>query len=198
VIEFTLMLPLAMMILFGMIEFGILFTHAMTIQYAVREGARAAAALANGGGTLGCSTGQSPNWKTVDPLAIAAVERVLQSPGSQVVLASVTKIVIYKANATTGADDQNLHNTWTYSFGTGPMPTGTTDKLNFVDASYPDSDSWKACARSNGGTVDSVGVSVTYTYTFKTPLASIFGMFGGGSPSLTITDKTVMDLNPTS
>jgi Flp pilus assembly protein TadG len=199
VIEFALMMPLAMMILFGMIEFGILFTHAMTIEYAVREGARAGASLANGGGTNGCNTGQSPNWKNVDPLIIAAVERVLQSPGSQIVLARVTTIIIYKANTTTGADTVGSRNTWRYSAGGGPTPIGTTDRLNFVDTAYPDSDGWKACARSNGGaTIDPLGVSVTYTYNFQTPLTAIFRMFGGAGASLTITDRTVMDLNPTS
>jgi hypothetical protein len=196
-VEFSLLVPLFMMILFGMIEFGVAFTHELTIEYAVREGARAGAALSNGGGNLGCSAGQSVNWKTVDPLVIAAVERVLQSPGSQIVVARVSKIVIYKANPVTGADDQGLHNTWLYSAAGGPMPQGTTDKLNFADASYPDGDAWRACTRNNASpNIDSIGVSIVYTYAFETPLASILGFFGGGTPSLTVTDKTVMDLNP--
>ena len=196
-VEFSLLVPLFMMLLFGMIEFGIAFTHELTIEYAVREGARAGAALSNGGGNLGCSTGQSVNWKSVDPLVIAAVERVLQSPGSQVVVARVSKIVIFKANPTPGADDQGLHNTWLYSSGGGPIPQGTPDHLNFVDASYPDGDSWRACSRSNASpNIDSIGVSIVYTYQFQTPLATIFGFFGGGTPSLQVTDKTVMDLNP--
>lgn len=196
-VEFSLLVPLFLMILFGMIEFGIAFTHELTIEYAVREGARAGAAMSNGGGNLGCGSGQSTNWKTVDPLVIAAVERVLQSPGSQIVVARVSKIVIYKANPSTGADDQGLHNVWLYSAGGGPTPQGTTDKLNFVDASYPDGDAWRACARSNASpNIDSIGVSIVYTYTFETPLATILGFFGGGTPSLAVTDRTVMDLNP--
>lgn len=196
-VEFSLLVPLFMMILFGMIEFGIAFTHELTIEYAVREGARAGAALTNGGGNLGCSSGQSPNWKTVDPLVIAAVERVLESPGSQVVVARVSKIVIFKANPVTGADDQGYHNTWLYSAGAGPIPQGTPDHLNFVDSSYPDGDGWRACTRSNASpNIDSIGVSIAYTYTFETPLAAILGFFGGGSPSLAVTDRTVMDLNP--
>jgi len=196
-VEFSLLVPLFMMLLFGMIEFGIAFTHELTIEYAVREGARAGSALSNGGGNLGCSAGQSVNWKTVDPLVIAAVERVLESPGSQIVVARVSKIVIFKANPATGADDLGLHNTWLYSSGGGPIPAGTTDHLNFVDASYPNGDSWRACSRSNASpNIDSIGVSIVYTYQFQTPLATILGFFGGGTPSLEVTDKTVMDLNP--
>lgn len=184
-----------MLILFGMIEFGFVFTHDLTVEYATREGARAGAALANGGDKLGCS---GTSWKNVDPLVVAAVERVLQSPGSQVVVASVSKIVVYKADPTTGANNQGLQDVWVYSSAAGPTPQGSTDPLNFVDSSYPNSDAWKACSRSNSlPSPDSIGVSLTYTYTFQTPLASIMRFFGGSSAAtLTISDKTVMQLNP--
>ena len=193
-VEFTLIVPVFLMILFGMIEFGFVFTHDLTVEYATREGARAGAALANGGDTVCTGTA----WKTVDPLVIAAVERVLQSPGSQVVVSSVSQIVIYKANPTTGANDQGAQNVWTYSPGGGPIPLGSTDHLNFVDSSYPNGDAWKACNRSNAlPSPNSIGVSLTYTYAFQTPLSSILRYFGGsGGASLTITDRTVMQLNP--
>ena len=195
-VEFTLIIPVFLLILFGMIEFGFVFTHDLTVEYATREGARAGAALANGADPNGCS---GTNWKTVDPLVIAAVERVLQSPGSQVVIANVSQIVIYEANPTTGANDQGLQDVWTYSPGAGPVPLGSTDHLNFVDSSYPNGDAWKACARSNAlPSPNSIGVSLTYTYAFQTPLASVMRFFGGaGSATLTLTDKTVMQLNPT-
>ncbi len=194
-----MIVPVFLLILFGMLEFGFVFTHDLTLEYATREGARAGAALDNGGGTLGCGVGQSPNWQTVDPLVIAAVERVLSSPGSQVVIANVSQIVIYKANPTTGANDQGLQDVWTYSAGGGPIPQGATTHLNFVDASYPDSDAWQACSRSNAApNIDSLGISLTYTYHFVTPLAAVEGFFGGGSPTLTMVDKTVMQLNPSS
>jgi hypothetical protein len=197
IVEFALILPLFLLILLGMIEFGFIFTHDLTVEYATREGARAGSALDNGGGTLGCGVGQSPNWKTVDPLVIAAVERVLASPGSQIVIANVSKIVIYKANPSTGANDQGLQDVWTYSAGAGPIPGGGTQHLDFIDSSYPNGDAWQACARTNAApNIDSIGVSLTYTYHFQTPLAAVESFFGGGSPTLTLTDKTVMQLNP--
>jgi hypothetical protein len=194
-VEFTLVIPAFLLILFGMIEFGFVFTHNLTLEYATREGARAGAALGNGGDTNGCS---GTKWQTVDPLVIAAVERVLQSPGSQVVISNVSKIVIFKANPSTGANDQGAQNVWTYSPGAGPIPAGSTDHLNFVDSSYPSSDPWKACSRSNAlPSPNSIGVSLTYTYTFQTPLASVLRFFGGsGSATLTQSDQTVMQLNP--
>ena len=197
IVEFALVLPLFLLILLGMIEFGFIFTHDLTVEYATREGARAGSALDNGGGTLGCGVGQSPNWQTVDPLVIAAVERVLASPGSQVVLPNVSRIVIYKANPATGANDQGMQDVWTYSAGAGPIPAGGTAHLDFVDSSYPNGDAWQACSRTNATpNINSIGVSLTYTYHFQTPLAAVESFFGGGSPTLTITDKTVMQLNP--
>ncbi len=194
-VEFALILPVFLLILLGMIEFGFVFSHDLTIEYATREGARAGAALDNGGGPLGCPGAAS--WQTVDPLVVAAVERVLTSPGSQVLVANVSRIVIYKADPTTGANDQGLEDVWTYAPGAGPVPSGDTQPLDFVDSSFPGGDAWPACSRSNvAPRIDSIGVSVSYTYHFQTPLATVEGFFGGGNPTLTITDKTVMQLNP--
>lgn len=195
VVEFSLLVPIFMMILFGMIEFGFVFTHQLTVEYATREGARAGAALGNGGGTQGCA---GTTWKAVDPLVIAAVERVLQSPGSQVVISNVSQIVIYKANPVTGANDQGLQNVWVYAPGSGPIPQGSTDKLDFVNSTYPNTDQWKACARSSSlPNPNSLGVSLDYSYTFQTPLASVVRLFGGsGSTTLSLSDKTIMSLNP--
>ncbi|MGH2464169.1 MAG: hypothetical protein ACRDGI_01795, partial [Candidatus Limnocylindrales bacterium] len=45
---------------------------------------------------------------------------------------------------------------------------------------------------------DSIGVSLTYTYTMITPLGAIEKFFGPAGPAtLPMTDKTVMSLNPT-
>ena len=99
-VELALVLPVYMLLLLGMLEFGLAFDHLLSISYASREGARVGAALTNGGGTLGCSTGQSPNAATVDPQIVAAVERVLTSPGSIVALQNVSQIRIYLATST--------------------------------------------------------------------------------------------------
>ena len=63
-----------------------MFDHHITLGYASREGARVGSALANGGGQLGCGAGRSPNADLVDPQVIAAVQRVLTSPGSLITL----------------------------------------------------------------------------------------------------------------
>ena len=47
-VEFAISVPVFVMLLFGMLEFGFAFNHNLTLEYATREGARTGAALANG------------------------------------------------------------------------------------------------------------------------------------------------------
>ena len=82
-----------------MLEFGFLFDHTLTIQYASREGARVGSALVNRGGAPGCGTGQSPAAADVDKNIVAAVTRVLNSDGSRVNPAEVPTITIYHADS---------------------------------------------------------------------------------------------------
>jgi hypothetical protein len=182
VVEFALLLPVFLAMLLGMLEFGMAFTHNLTLEYATREGARVGSALVNGGGTLGCGSGQSPNQASVDPLIIAAVERVLTSPGSAVQLANIPSIRIYKATAA-GAEAGPV-DVWTKTLGTGPIPPGGTQALNFS----PTSTSWQPCSRSNSSAApgpDSIGVSLIYSYRATTGV------------TIPMSDKTVMSLNPT-
>ena len=48
-VEFTLILPVFLLILMGMLEYGSAYDHRTAMAYAVREGARVGASLGNGG-----------------------------------------------------------------------------------------------------------------------------------------------------
>jgi hypothetical protein len=198
-VEFAALVPVFMLLLLGMLEFGFAFDQNLTLEYATREGARVGSALANGGGDLGCGVGESPNRDTVDPQIVAAVQRVLVSPGSRVKPAPGMQVQIWKSNATGGVVGGTT-NTWTYvgfdGSGNG-LGTEVVDgqRIAFVETSK----NWNACARTNGGTsgVDSIGVSLVHTYQFQTGLSGILGFFGSSFNQLTMSDKTVMALNPT-
>lgn len=182
-VEFSLVVPAFLLLLLGMLEFGFAFDQNLTLQYATREGARVGSALVNGGGPLGCGASQSPNAATVDNLIIAAVNRVLTSPGSRVRTSDVPAIRIYKA----GNAGQELGpvNVWTYSAGGGPMVDGRA--LDYVRTTT----TWSACGRSNAAPADSIGISLTYTYRMATPLR------GFTSSTIPMSDRTVMQMNPT-
>jgi len=192
-VEYAVLVPMFLLILFGMLEFGLIFQHNLTLEYSTREGARTGAALANGGSS-NCPSGTFDP----DPNIIAAVERVLTSPGSPIAgnIASVSQIQIYSATASGAPVSAATTNTWTYTGpGTGPVVDGQA--LVF---SQSGAQNWTACARNNSTPpVDSIGVSIKYTYTLVTPMSAIFGFFGGGGgpATLPMSDLTVMALNPT-
>lgn len=186
-VELALLVSLLLMpLVFGMIEMGYLFSSHLTISAAAREGARMAGNLANGGGTVGCGTGQSPNWTTVDPQIIASVERSLTGSGSEITLSNVSSIKIYKADAA-GLPVSGAVNTWTYSNGAGPVVDG--DPLEFIEASAQ----WTACNRNNVIPFDTIGVAVSYTYKAMSP----FRFFMPTFISYPVSDHTAMPLNAT-
>lgn len=199
-VEFALVLPVFLLLILAMIDFGFAFYSNLTIAYATREGARVGAALVNGGGALGCGTGQSPNKDDVDTYVMAAVERVLDSAGIRVDVdpsggGGVQSVRIYKADPTTGADSTGKANQWIYLKGGGPLIPGTSTKLDFAETSH----GWNACSRQNLYTApDSIGVAIDFRYSFITPLAGVWRlMFGSGWTGLAIGDRTVMQMNPT-
>jgi hypothetical protein len=85
IVEFTLIIPVFLIILMGMLEFGIAFDHRNAMAYAVREGARVGASLGNGGSQ---PTG-------VDPAILAAVQRGLTDP---ILIENITSIEIFQAD----------------------------------------------------------------------------------------------------
>ncbi len=188
-VEYAMTVPVFLIILLGILEFGFAFSHHMTMEYSTREGARTAAALNNGTDQISCN---GLNDDNVDNQVIAAVQRVLTAAGSQVSLADVQSIHIYKASSTGKEPSIGSVNIWVP--GASPSTVGG-QQLLFNRTQH----AWDACGRDNKSSgvsdpVDSVGVSMTYTYHFVTPLSSLLGLVGAGQ--LTMSDHTVMALNP--
>lgn len=181
-----MILPFLMLLILGAVEFGFMFNANLSLEYASREGARTGAALVNGGGPLGCGGGQSPNRATVDQQIIQAVNRVLTSTGSPLDVSQVLQIRIYKATST-GAEVSGAVNVWLPTPGSGPVVGGKN--LDFTQSSM----GWQPCSRTWIQPADSIGVSVRYRYQLKTPFLGMSGM-----SNLTMNDKTVMAMNPTS
>jgi len=196
-VEFAMLVPVFLLILLGMLEFGFAFSHNLTLELATREGARAGAAMADGSQkdtTCGNLTLTAAN---VDPLIIATVQRILQSPGSMVDMTQITDVRIYQVS--TDGTSTGSPNIWTY----GPTNPGNLTVPCLLPAQplafYESTHAWNTGTRDNGVSPDSIGVSITYKYQFRSPLGGILRFFGGsGWAQLTMTDKTVMALEPTS
>ena len=65
-VEFTLILPLFLILLMGMLEFGIVFDHRNAMAYAVREAHGSAPALAMAGRSRRAWTRRSSRPSSVD------------------------------------------------------------------------------------------------------------------------------------
>lgn len=202
--EFAIIVPVLFLLLMGMLEFGFVFLHHLTLEYATREGARAGAAMADGSvNDSRCNSGNGTiGAPQVDPLIIAAVQRVLTSTGSQLTLSDGTNgipqttITIYQADA--DGNEVGPANTWAYTGPQSGVPIPCqvpVAKLDFTQGTV----TWPAAGRNNGPTPDSIGVAINYTYVFQTPLDGIMGFVSGivAAPRLAMSDRTVMALEPT-
>ena len=127
-VEFAVLVPVFMLILIGMLEFGLMFNHDLTLQYASREGARVGSALGCGANSNittcdyalpNCTPTPSPGCDDVDKYIVAAVQRVLEASGSPINMAQIGSIIIFRATSTGGVVGSNT-DTWTYSKGNGP------------------------------------------------------------------------------
>jgi hypothetical protein len=189
--EFVIVMPVFLVLLAGMLEFGLAFSDRLTLGNATREGARIGAGLATGS-TTSC-TGDPAG---VDITIIASLQNILKSGGSDVTLTNINSIRIYKADAA-GRQIGGYANVWTYTPGAGPDadPGPGTETIDFS----PTSVAWAACTRSNATpNPDSIGVSIDYNYRLQTPLAGLMSLLGGGQEAVIhIVDSTIMALNPT-
>jgi hypothetical protein len=184
--------PIFMVLVSAMLEFGFAFSDRLTLGNATRGGSRIGAGLVTGMDTT--CTGDPAE---VDVTIIASIQNVLKSGGSDVNLADVNEIRIFKSTATGGQTSGKV-NTWSYTPGSGPDADDGpgVERLDFSESSNP----WPACARDNSSAdPDSIGVTIDYTYKLRTPLAGVLELIGGSQAStIHLVDTTVMALNPTS
>lgn len=190
-VEFVMVIPVLLILLAGVVEVGLIANDALTIGYGSREGARAGSALARGGAT-DCDAGDDPAG--VDAAIVAGVQRIIESSGSAVELDDIEHIRIFKSTES-GDVIGNQVNVWTYRGpGMGPDvdPGPGVSNLDFVATTTL----WPACSRVNGGgSPDILGVEVVYDRELVSPIASVLSTFGL-SPVFTLSETTVMTLNP--
>ena len=207
VVEFALILPVIMFLLLGMIEMGFAINHNTSMVTATRQGARVGSELVDGTNHKGSSLSSLAS-KGVDTQIIAAVQGVLISPGSPVDISQVQTIQIFLATDT-GAMTTSV-NTWIPAYNatthapSGPEIPGsncspTKCLLSFKTIDGLIGGNWDASKRSGVSTAQSIGVRITYTYKFLTPLGSLIKALGGslfGSGQITMSDQTIMAMEP--
>lgn len=170
-VEFALVFPIFFVLLMGLIEFGLVFNALLSINFATRDASLIAAEAGNG--------------TSADCVILQKVEDSVRAPSNH---NQITKVEIYKAdnqgNPVSGRTD-------TYVRTGTPLCTGMPYHLS-GSAGYPYTDRCNVvngCPTLPGNPtgVDTIGVRITYHYTWFTPMGSFIG--------LGITDYTMVEAN---
>jgi Flp pilus assembly protein TadG len=173
-VEFALILPIFLVLLFAIIEFAFLFNAQLSLNYATRDAALVAA--------------EAGNNANADCLILRQVNNDLTAPTDA---ARVLTVHIYSATETGGAlavpKEQTYTRGGTTTCGsvTVPFTIGTNDYPYNVRCS--DLDRTTCSASFTGPTntgVDIIGVRLEYGYRFVTPLSSVFSLLGSNSAPL--------------
>ena len=178
IIEFALVLPIFLLLLFGLVEFGVLLNAASTVNYV----SRAAALLAAEGGKN----------EGTDCQVLRAVERELTPPTTP---SRVARVEIYwsDANGNQIGPNVNRYDRTGSLTCTNPDGTSATVPYTLTTADYPESercDALDGCDLDHT-TVDTIGVRITYTHQWVTT----FGKFIAGS--ITFERSTAVREEPT-
>lgn len=180
-VEFALVFPIFVTLVLGLVEFAFVFNAILSVNYAARD---AALAAAEAGDTSGA-----------DCVILSAIEDAVGAPTADERIQSVE---IYRADP----DGDMVGSPSRY------VRTGSTT-CTFVDgtsrtAPYTSTASgYPVSARCNvlggcdavavGDSVDNIGVRITYTHAWVTPLSNFIG---GGPGGLTFDRASVMRMEP--
>lgn len=178
-VEFALVFPIFMVVLLGIIEFAFLFNALLSVNYAARDAALAAAEAGDGVGA--------------DCVILDAVDRSVGPPTSDNRIGTVR---IYQATP----NGVIIGSPTVYARGgagtTCTFVDGTSLTVPYTRTSngYAEANRCNILAGCGVGhpTVDNVGVRVDYTHTWVTPLQN----FLGGGSGLTFDRSSVMRMEP--
>jgi Flp pilus assembly protein TadG len=180
-VEFSLVFPFFLILLFSVIEFSFALNALLSVDFATRE---AALAAAEGGTQTGA-----------DCAILRAIERSVQAPADSDAL---TQVRIFRATA--NGDPASPLKEIVYSRGGAmscPLSDGTPATLpySYASGSYTAATRCSTLAGCGPGstTVDTIGVQATYNYQWHTPLPSLWSRPGTG---YVITNGNAMRMEP--
>lgn len=190
-VEFALIFPLFIVLLFGIIEFMFLFNAQLSLNYATRDATLIAA--------------EAGNNETADCVILQQIDKDLNAPTDE---SRVLTVHIFSATETGGPLSTPKEQTYTRGGSTtcgsttAPYTIGTSDYPYGVRCSDLDRGTCSPVytGPSNTG-VDIIGVRIEYGYLYVTPLGSAFSLLGSGTPlwsgtGMTMTVRNAMRMEP--
>ena len=182
-VEFALVFPIFFTLLMAMIEFGLIFNALLSVNFASRDASLIAAEAGNAAGS--------------DCIILKRVEDSISAPSSTT---RVTEVRIYKANKN-GLPSGSQVNVWARTGSktcTLPDASTLTVPYSLSSGGYPESDRCNiqgGCPTLPGApiAVDTIGVRITYHYTWFTPMGTFIGL---GATDYTIVESNAMRMEP--
>ena len=184
-VEFALVFPLFVTMLMGVIEFAFVFNALLGVNFASRDAALAAAEAGDGAGA--------------DCVILGTVEAAVGAPAADT---RIVQVEIYKADpngmplgprvlytrggSTTCAFIDGTTSTQPYTRGIETYPVAS--RCNWLGGCDDGDD-----ATVDSATVDIIGVTITYSHAWVTPLRNFIGGGGGG---LTFERSSIMRMEP--
>jgi TadE-like protein len=187
-VEFSLVIPIFLTVFFAIVEFSFLFTSFVSIGFASHDAAQLAATYGNTTNADG-----------------AILQRVMNDVMTPASAAQIKTVDIFWVNTATGSGASLADELYTYDGGSHDfaMPSGPDIFLPFGKTTdgYPTAQRCNVnagigCPNTGAlvhGTVDTIGVKITYQYTWITPFPQLIGGSGNGP---LITQTTLMRLEP--
>lgn len=164
-VEFVLVFPILFVFLMAIIEFGFTMNAWVSVDFATRDAALAAA--------------EAGNADAADCSILRAIDGSMTSPAN---VSAVQEVRVFKADA--NGKPLGPVNVYDRAGSTScPLADGTASSVAYhlVSASYRES---TRCNELQGckvqTTVDTIGVQITYSYTWVTPLHMMMPTIGPG------------------
>ena len=169
-VEFALVFPIFLVLLMSTIEFAFAFNAVLSANYATRDAS-----------LVGAEAGSNPGADCV------IIAKVLGDMTPPVDASKISQIIIYRANSSGGPFTGNFTtsgNVWSHSGSTNCSLYGGSASLPFslTATNYPEglpnltTGAGGRCDYINGcggtRTRDTIGVQVSYTYVWHTPLSN--------------------------
>jgi len=185
-VEFALVIPLFLVALLGILEFGLVFSALNSINYASRDAALLAAELGSTDGG--------------DCVILAKVESDVGAPADANLITSVTiswtdANGVPKTDPNTGLPYSNVWTrggTTTCSLPSGDVTVPYTEQTD----DYPSASRCNilaGCPAPHDGGLDTIGVRIVYQYSYHTPLPTLLSWGGTG---WTLDQSNAMRMEP--
>jgi Flp pilus assembly protein TadG len=188
IVEFALVVPLFVVLLIGIIEFGFALNAVLAVNFATREAALVAAEAGNGDGA--------------DCVILQKIEDSISAPAED---ARISSVLIFKSDR---LGTKLATNTYLRTGSTScvfPGPVTVTVPYSLTPAA-PAGENYMDIKRCNvlagcpanaplplTTAVDQIGVEVTYVYNWRTPLSALLNLNG---PGYTIVKANSMRMEP--